>query len=221
MISIVGPNPHQVSYQNLLDFSRLRKQEFVDRLGWDLTHTESAEWDEYDNPNALYAIAYENGKCVGGARLLRTDKNTPRKGSSDLTFMLADFLAGRLSTSMSDEDMKATISPSPEIWEMTRFVGSPKVTKALLGHVNGYLALLGAHSVLTLSPRLMPIALKRLGYSVNVLSKPIEFDGKEYVALQTLIQQRSVRNTRITAKVPTKRLPAEHLQAPAEIAAVL
>jgi len=188
MISILGPNPNQVSHQNILDFLSLRKREFVDRLGWDLTHTDSAEWDDYDLPNALFVIAYENGTCIGGARLMRTDRKTPRRDAPDLTYMLGDFLSGNLCTGMSPDDMREPVEANADTWEMTRFVGNPRVTEALLAHVHDYLVEIGAHSVLTLSPRLMPIALRRLGYSVKVLSKPVEFDGKDYVAMRTLIR---------------------------------
>lgn len=189
MISIIGPEPSQVSHQNILDFLALRKGEFVDRLGWDLTHTPQAEWDEYDLPNSLFVVAYENNQCIGGARLLRTDNKTPQRDGQDLTFMLADFLSGALPVDFDPSAMKSEIQPNPKRWEMTRFVGSPKVTKSILAHVNDYLAGVGAFSVLTLSPRLMPLALKRLGYKVSVLSDPVTFDGLDYVVLETEIQR--------------------------------
>ncbi len=189
MISIMGPDPSDIKHQNILDFLRLRKSEFVDRLGWDLTHTPEAEWDEYDLPNALFVVAYEGGKCIGGARLMRTDYKTPQRNGPELTFMLADFISGALPVGFDTSAMKSEIRPNPKIWEMTRFVGSPRVTRKILSHVNSYLADLGADSVLTISPRLMPLALKRLGYNVTVLSDPIVFDGLDYVVLKTSVQR--------------------------------
>lgn len=189
MISIFGPNPSEINHQNILDFLAIRKVEFVDRLGWDLTHTPEAEWDEYDLPNSLYIVAYEDGKCIGGARLMRTDRKTPQRNGQDLSFMLADFLSGALPVDFAPSAMKSEVIPNPKRWEMTRFVGSPRVTKIILSHVNNYLADIGAVSVLTISPRLMPRALKRLGYNVTVLSEPVTFDGLDYVVLETDVQQ--------------------------------
>ncbi len=189
MISIVGPNPSEVSHQNILDFMAIRKAEFVDRLGWDLVHTSQVEWDEYDLPNAQFIVAYEDGKCIGGARLMRTDSITPRRQGQDLSYMLADFLSGALPVDFDPAAMKAELHPSADLWEMTRFVGSPHITRVILARANEYLAEVGAESVLTLSPRLMPLALRRLGYKVSVLSKPVTFDGLEYVVLRTNIRR--------------------------------
>lgn len=188
MISIIGPKPSEVSHQNILDFLSLRKSEFIDRLGWDLNHTPKAEWDDYDLPNAYFVVAYENKQCIGGARLLRTDNKAIHRKGGEISFMLADFISGVVPVDFDPASMREAVTPDPERWEMTRFVGSPKVTKQILAHVNEFLAGIGASSVLTISPRLMPRALERLGYNVRILSDPINFDGLEYVVLETEVR---------------------------------
>jgi len=190
MIEIYGPRPDQITHQNILDFAKVRKLYFVDKLGWDLTHTSQFEWDEYDLPHAQFVVAYENGVCVGGARLMRTDSVIPRRDAPPLTYMLSDFATGRIQTDMTSDDLASPLPSGRNIWEMTRFFASkPEFTGRILEHVNEYLIDVGADSVLTISPRLMPIVLRRLGYRTRKLSRPMNFDGKIYVALSTSLQK--------------------------------
>lgn len=189
MIEIFGPNPAEINMQHLQDFFAIRKSYFVDKLGWDLCHAEGREWDEYDLPNAYFMVAYEDGQCVGGARLLPTNNQLPRAANEPLTYMLADFAEGRIPVGMSMEDLTDTLPRSFGTWEMTRFVAdTPKVTGMLLDRANAFLHEQGAQEVLTLSPKLMPRVLKRLGYETQVMSTPLTFDDRDYVALRTQVQ---------------------------------
>ena len=54
------------------DFLALRKQVFVDDLGWDIPHDENVEMDQYDTPIAQYSLVLKDGKVVGGARGMAT-----------------------------------------------------------------------------------------------------------------------------------------------------
>lgn len=38
------------------EFLALRKQVFVDQLGWDIPHNASVEMDQYDTPLAQYSL---------------------------------------------------------------------------------------------------------------------------------------------------------------------
>ena len=62
------------------DFLALRKQVFVDDLGWDIPHDENVEMDQYDTPIAQYSLVLKDGKVVGGARGMaprRCGESTP------------------------------------------------------------------------------------------------------------------------------------------------
>jgi hypothetical protein len=48
------------------EFLVLRKQFFVDQLGWDFPHDDDVKMNQYDNPKAYYSLAIQNGKVVGG-----------------------------------------------------------------------------------------------------------------------------------------------------------
>ena len=74
------------------DFLALRKQVFVDDLGWDIPHDENVEMDQYDTPIAQYSLVLKDGKVVGGARGMAT---TAIWGEH--TYMLRDAYSGTVS----------------------------------------------------------------------------------------------------------------------------
>lgn len=61
-------------YKNqLLEYHRLRHQVFVGERGWEeLRRPDGIEVDQYDNHNAVYLLALDGGRCVGGQRLYPT-----------------------------------------------------------------------------------------------------------------------------------------------------
>lgn len=54
-------------------FAAFRKRLFVDRLGWDLKVSGDHEFDEFDDPNAIYAVIQDGEDIVAGFRALRSD----------------------------------------------------------------------------------------------------------------------------------------------------
>jgi hypothetical protein len=73
------------------EFLVLRKQFFVDQLGWDFPHDDDVKMNQYDNPKAYYSLAIQNGKVVGGMRALAT---TAQWGWH--TYILHDAVDGKL-----------------------------------------------------------------------------------------------------------------------------
>ncbi|MEP3298581.1 MAG: acyl-homoserine-lactone synthase [Pseudoruegeria sp.] len=187
-MEIFGPNPKTVSHQNIKDYLELRYNHFVKTLSWDLIYSQKSEYDEYDLPNALFTVVYQNNKCVGGARLMPTIASTPRKGKPPLTYMLRDFVTGNLEAGITENDMLEDLPEGSGTWEMTRFVStSPEVTSFMLSHINDFLYGNGVDQVVTISPHLMPRVLRKLGYDVREISRPLTFDDKRYIALVTTV----------------------------------
>jgi len=62
------------SYQEVLDqYFRLRYEVFVNERGWrDLKHLDGREIDAYDNDEAIYLLALDGERVVGGQRLYPT-----------------------------------------------------------------------------------------------------------------------------------------------------
>ena len=50
----------------------MRKRVFVDKLNYQVHHTNLWEWDQYDTPNAVYLIVEYQGQVVSSCRLVPT-----------------------------------------------------------------------------------------------------------------------------------------------------
>ena len=119
-----------------------------------------------------FIVAYENDQCASEERRYAADRQS---GSTDrpsepLTYMLADFAEGRIPVGMSMDDLTDTLPRSFGVWEMTRFVAdTPEDHRGCFWiRANQFLLHeMGAQEVLTLSPKLMPKVLKRLGYETR------------------------------------------------------
>ncbi|CUX57395.1 Acyl-homoserine-lactone synthase [Agrobacterium fabrum str. J-07] len=88
-ILTVPPDQHAHHKDELAQMHRLREMVFRGRLEWDVTVTETGEFDEYDQFDPTYVLAVTDyGRVVGCARLL------PAQGPTmlELTFpqLLAD-----------------------------------------------------------------------------------------------------------------------------------
>lgn len=125
-------------YAGLLrQFHELRKQVFVDALKWNLAVSDGMEWDQYDTPRATYILIERDGRCVGGARLLRCD-GRHMVGGIEYSYMLRDAHLGLLPT------FPRTVITDPptgaDEWEMTRVVTerSPRQFKAIWHAVNDF-----------------------------------------------------------------------------------
>jgi N-acyl-L-homoserine lactone synthetase len=81
----------------LPSFLKARKRTFIDRLHWDLPHTEGMEFDQYDTPQCRWVAVHEYGEILGGFRLLPT---TAQCGV--YTYMLKDAQQGMLDSIPQD-----------------------------------------------------------------------------------------------------------------------
>lgn len=62
-------------HQYWIEHHRLRKEIFVDRLGWDLPNADDMEFDEFDTPAAQYVLCIDDqDRVCGVSRLVSTAK---------------------------------------------------------------------------------------------------------------------------------------------------
>jgi acyl homoserine lactone synthase len=198
------------------EFLALRKQFFVDNLGWDIPHDESYEMDQYDNPKASYSLVLKDGKVVGGARVMPT---TAQWGTH--SYMLRDALKGKL-IDIPPEVMNEDIVDN-DLWECTRLVIDDSIrthaerSTCLSLIVDGLIetaAENGASRLMSLSPLALMRALRQLGYDADRIGEPYlnEGDGRRYAVL-------SMSAGRRTAFVPrATHIPAQQpLHAPSKV----
>jgi N-acyl-L-homoserine lactone synthetase len=170
------------------EFLGLRKQVFVDELGWDVPHNDKVEMDQYDTPLAQYSLVIRNGKVVGGARAMAT---TVAWG--DHTYMLRDAFTGKL-RHIPGHIMTTDIA-APDVWESTRLVVSDDLktqterSECLRLIVDGLVETArgqGARQMICLSSMLLMRALRQLGYGVEKAGPTYvnDEDGRVYGVLR-------------------------------------
>jgi N-acyl-L-homoserine lactone synthetase len=185
------------------EYLALRKQFFVDQLGWDIPHDDTVEMDQYDNPQAYYALVVQDGRVVGGGRAMAT---TARWGSH--TYMLRDAVEGKIigiPANIVDQ-----IMVTANVWECTRVVVSselkdPAASAHCLSLIVAGLAeqarAQGATEMMALSRPSLLRSLRKIGYAARLIGEPYtnSDDGRRYVAM----------SMDVTGKLPD--LPAPRL----------
>ncbi len=169
-------------------FLALRKQVFVDELGWQIPHNATVEMDQYDTPVAHYSLVMQDGEVVGGARAMAT---TAVWGEH--TYMLRDAYSGKL-PHIPPHVMSVEIA-SAHVWECTRLVISSKLktgaerSECLALIVDGLVDIArdqGAEELICLSSLALMRALRQLGYQVAQLGATYRNcdDGRLYAVLR-------------------------------------
>jgi acyl homoserine lactone synthase len=158
-LCIVSPQNRQ-QYQLELDaFFKLRKDVLIDQRGWNLTACDGKEIDQFDHDQAHYLLCKSNetGQILGGVRL------TPTL-APNLTLDIFSHLI----------DPKLGFSPSPYVWESSRYVTAPsesmphkglikEVTLVLFIGMIEYGLYHKIHSLLTMTE----VRLERIGRMVG------------------------------------------------------
>ena len=156
--------PHGVPRWNLVrDFLILRKEVFIDQMHWQLTHMEAMEFEQYDSMDATYVIAHVDDQVVGGARLLRTDRQVGM-GKLRYSYMIRDAYLGHLPGIPAD--LCAEEPPlDDKVWELTRLaVRTPRAGAAILDATNAYLRAQDAETCLFLGPPSFMRMARSMGY---------------------------------------------------------
>jgi N-acyl-L-homoserine lactone synthetase len=193
------------------EFLALRKQIFVDHLGWDIPHDDNLEMDQYDNPQAYYALVLNDGKVVGGGRAMAT---TARWGSH--TYMLRDAVEGKIIGIPASVVPTAMVNAN--VWECTRLVVSPEIkdtaesTRCLELIVEGLVEQALAHGatdLMSLSPPSLVRTLRKFGYSPRMIGDPYvnADDGRRYVVMSMPVGCQVASQLPLTARTDDLHRP--------------
>lgn len=149
--------PEDCSRWNLVrDFMVLRRAVFIDEMQWDLTRSPlpgsssvEFEFEQYDAFDTVYVIAHRGDEVVGGARLLRTDREVGT-GVVRYSYMIRDAHLGHL-PGLPQDVCEGEPPATPKAWELTRLVArSARTGQALLNATNDFLKEQGADTCLFL-----------------------------------------------------------------------
>lgn len=99
--------------KGVADHQAFRKQLFIDKLKWPLTHENGLEFDEFDTSRAVYCVLYHDTAPVGGWRALRTTE---------------DYLSSKVFPALAPEN---DYPSRPDIWEISRLGVIPHRTGAV------------------------------------------------------------------------------------------
>jgi acyl-homoserine lactone synthase len=186
---------------------RDRKRVFVDRLKWNVPVVDGIyEKDQFDTDDAVYIVAADpvTGQHHGSLRLIPSRK----------PHMLRDVFSVLCADGVPIGD---------DIWEMTRICLSPDLPKELARQSLG-LTWLGAVEFgvdrgirimtgLTHVPMFMNIM--RAGVEIEPLGPPTMFDGVQYAALQTRVDQDVLEREQARLSEPKRTLSYAPLTAAA------
>lgn len=194
------------------EYLALRKQFFVDNLGWEIPHDDTHEMDQYDNPSASYSLVLKDGEVIGGARLMPT---TAKWGTH--TYMLRDAVKGKL-IDIPPEVLGKDIVDG-DLWESTRIVMSESVrthaerSMCLSLIMDGMIDVTtenGGSRLMGLSTITLMRALRQLGYDAQRLGEPYvnEGDGRRYAVLGMTAARRTTFVPRATHRPAQQPLHA-------------
>lgn len=171
-----------------------RKAEFVDRKGWELPHTETAEFDCYDNPLARWIAIVEDGVCLGGSRIIPTDVTT----YGGFSYMIRDAQLGVIG-GIPKTLIPESLPVAPSVFEATRFFVRPDlpfrktlaVQKEVVSATCAAAHELGGEQILALMPKKIYVIFRRFGFQVTECEQQDYIDGILHSVgfLQTAPQQ--------------------------------
>lgn len=159
-------------------FMQLRREVFIEEMHWSLQTTDAMEFEQYDSPDAVYIVAHDLDRVLGGARLLRTDREIGT-GKVRYSYMIRDAYLGHLPGLPADicegEPPRARTA-----WELTRLaVRSARLGAAILHATNEFLKREHADTCLFLGPPSFMRMARGMGYQPRPLGKVTgNHDGK-------------------------------------------
>lgn len=170
----------QLQPQLFEQMGRYRREVFINQLGWELNTINGMELDEFDGPDAVYVCSHdEDGQVSGVARLL------PTTAPYLMEKVFPELWSGK------------QLPRDPKIWELSRFAAAsqnPSGTTAhqasaqhaseLLRNVMRTASILGAKTLITVSPVGMERLLRLNGFHAKRAGIPIMNHGVLVTSLQ-------------------------------------
>lgn len=175
------------------DFLRLRKQFFIDGLGWEIPTDGIVEMDQYDTPNAHYSLVEHEGRIIAGTRCQPTLATW-----GAYSCMMRDASLGLLKDIPADLFDADTCAP--DLWEGTRLVVADEVrsvmgrTQCLALAVDGLVRIIqsrGGSSFITFSPLPLQRTARMVGVEADRISRAYvcPSDGREYAVFRAKAQR--------------------------------
>ncbi|MEM9128301.1 MAG: acyl-homoserine-lactone synthase [Pseudomonadota bacterium] len=192
-IKVLDFNPSCDDARYIHKFHSLRNNVFIGKMKWSLSEIRSVngalaiELDEYDCHLTKYVLAVDKrtDEVIGGARLLRTDREEFASPICEYpsSYMIRDAYLNRLEglpTNLCFSDPPQDKS----IWELTRFVstGNLRVGQKILKSVNDYLCEIGAKECLFLGPVTFMRMAKMMGFSPVALGHMVANEEATFLA---------------------------------------
>lgn len=170
----------KIPLETLEQILSIRKLAFIDRKKWDIESYQGSdyEWDEYDDPDAIYIYAHENDRVTGCVRLRPSNKPT--------------LMTGPLSFILPTEKIRPHLD---HCWEATRFALSTnnsstgKLTRANVDIRTAALFLSmikfaqqqKIHAYEIVVDTLMEKILKRSGWAIERLNTALGSKGERII----------------------------------------
>lgn len=169
-------------YDLVRAFLQLRKAVFIDRMDWPLYQYDTIEFEQYDTFNAVYLIAHDGPRVLGGARLIRTDQMIGT-GKIKYSYMIRDAYNGHLPGMPRDICFEAPPT-DPKIWELTRLATLPgaEVARDLLHATNLFLIQERAERCLFLGPPAFLRMAKGMGYAPTRMGPTVRNNDGPFLA---------------------------------------
>jgi acyl homoserine lactone synthase len=177
----------QLSAQLFEQMGYYRREVFINQLGWGLNTVNGMELDEFDGPDAVYVCSHDDdGQVSGVARLLPT--TTPYL----MEKVFPELWGGK------------QLPCDPKIWELSRFAAastfpsgaiehqaSAQHASELLRNVMRVGSMLGAQTLVTVSPVGMERLLRLNSFQVMRNGTPTMIEGKLLVSLSINVNSSS------------------------------
>jgi len=167
----------------LTDFMRLRKEVFIDSMGWPMPEEMGLEYDQYDHPGSIYCLVHADRRVLAGMRLTRT---TARNGI--YSYMIRDAQNGLLES--IPQDLLHEAAPTdPHIWEASRLVIRHDIPAAERRYVQRRLAATAGSaqqdfaiaSCLTLTPNVWKRWIGPVGVTMQPRGPALKIDGRGFM----------------------------------------
>lgn len=173
---------------------------FIEQLGWQLPVQHGLECDQFDRPDTLYVVAFDDRRAIcGHARLLPTTR----------PYLLSEAFPQLMNG--------AAIPASPDVWELSRFaVGTPDTTypklRRTMANASGKVlgaavrcaALRGAKRLITVSPLGIERLLYRMGVHAHRAGPLVMIDGEPVFACWIEIDSVTIHALNITIEPGTR-----------------